>query len=60
MSFLIGDSLKASNGSMFSTYDSDNDASHGNCANGWKGGWWFFRYEPKCRLNNSKKISLRM
>lgn len=35
-----GDSLAKHNGSMFSTYDSDNDKSKKNCAGILKGAWW--------------------
>ncbi|XP_049533908.1 fibrinogen-like protein 1 [Anopheles darlingi] len=36
-----GDSLRYSEGSKFSTPDRDNDANNNNCAQTWKGGWWF-------------------
>lgn len=29
----------------FTTYDRDNDASSDNCANIYKGGWWFNKCE---------------
>ena len=37
------DGLAYHNGQNFSTYDRDNDSSGGNCAYGWKGGWWYTR-----------------
>lgn len=36
-----GDSLAYHSGQKFSTWDSDNDRSSGNCALTHKGGWWF-------------------
>ncbi|XP_039951194.1 angiopoietin-related protein 2-like [Bactrocera tryoni] len=36
-----GDSLKYHSGRKFSTYDRDSDDSADNCANKYKGGWWF-------------------
>ncbi|XP_071945995.1 fibrinogen-like protein A [Antedon mediterranea] len=37
-----GDSLAYANGGQFSTYDTDNDKwSSGNCAESWKGAWWY-------------------
>uniref|UniRef100_A0AAG5DKW9 Fibrinogen C-terminal domain-containing protein n=1 Tax=Anopheles atroparvus TaxID=41427 RepID=A0AAG5DKW9_ANOAO len=37
-----GDSLKAHNGGMFSTFDQDNDNNSGlNCAQSFNGAWWF-------------------
>ena len=30
-----------SNGMAFSTYDNDNDLATGNCAEHYKGGWWY-------------------
>ena len=39
-----GDSLYYSNGMKFSTFDKDNDKDNGNCADFYKGAWWFKRY----------------
>ncbi|XP_076063815.1 techylectin-5A-like isoform X2 [Oratosquilla oratoria] len=36
-----GDSLSVHSGHNFSTHDDDNDAYTGNCAEGYKGGWWY-------------------
>ena len=36
-----GDAMSDNNGNKFSTPDSDNDASAGNCAQVYKGGWWY-------------------
>lgn len=36
-----GDSLAVHNGQQFSTYDVDNDSSRTNCAEQWKGAWWY-------------------
>ncbi|XP_048740399.2 ryncolin-1-like [Ostrea edulis] len=36
-----GDSLNEHNGMKFSTKDQDNDTHRGNCAKGYKGGWWY-------------------
>ncbi|XP_046863435.1 ryncolin-2-like [Xenia sp. Carnegie-2017] len=36
-----GDSLKLHKGMAFSTKDSDNDKSPGNCASVYKGAWWY-------------------
>ena len=41
-----GDSIINShniNGMPFSTRDRDNDLAHYNCAQSWKGGWWYNR-----------------
>ncbi|XP_071098382.1 techylectin-5A-like [Haliotis cracherodii] len=38
-----GDSFGDHNGLQFSTYDSDNDKSSRNCAQMYKGGWWYHR-----------------
>ncbi|XP_028894068.1 ryncolin-1-like isoform X2 [Zeugodacus cucurbitae] len=46
-----GDSLNRHLGYKFSTRDRDNDAHENyNCAEGWKGGWWFFKCY-NCFLN---------
>lgn len=39
------DSLSLHDGKMFSTHDRDNDevASCCNCADTFKGGWWYYR-----------------
>ena len=39
-----GDSISSGhslNGMAFSTHDRDNDLSRSNCAQDWKGGWWY-------------------
>ncbi|XP_067653934.1 techylectin-5A-like [Haliotis asinina] len=38
-----GDSFGNHNGLQFSTYDSDNDRSLRNCAQMYKGGWWYHK-----------------
>ena len=40
---LAGDGTPSHNGMKFSTWDRDNDKhwDNGNCALGYKGGWWF-------------------
>ena len=40
-SFNPGDSLQSHNGYKFSTKDQDNDIWGKNCAEVYKGGWWF-------------------
>ena len=37
-----GDSLSYSNKAKFSTYDRDHDSSSSNCANSYRGGWWYY------------------
>ena len=37
----IKDWLKSHKGRAFSTKDRDNDSSSLNCANSWKGAWWY-------------------
>ena len=37
-----GDSLSFSHNAKFSTYDQDHDSSSGNCANSYRGGWWYY------------------
>ena len=36
-----GDSLSTHNGTAFSTFDQDNDTHSGNCAEQFKGAWWY-------------------
>ena len=36
-----GDSLSYSHNARFSTYDQDNDSGSSNCANSYRGGWWY-------------------
>ena len=38
---LGGDGSPPHDGKKFSTWDRDNDENNGNCALGYKGGWWF-------------------
>ncbi|XP_059175201.1 ficolin-2-like [Physella acuta] len=38
-----GDWFRRHNGLKFTTIDSDNDRSHGNCAEMCEGGWWYER-----------------
>ncbi|PFX12549.1 Techylectin-5B [Stylophora pistillata] len=38
-----GDSLKQHGSSSFTTKDQDNDSYGGNCADRYKGGWWYHR-----------------
>lgn len=38
---VISDSLSVYHGTMFSTKDNDNDAHSGNCAEQYKGAWWY-------------------
>ncbi|XP_028413273.1 uncharacterized protein LOC114536122 [Dendronephthya gigantea] len=49
-----GDSLAVHNQMQFSTKDSDNDASSGNCAMSYKGGWWY----EKCHDSNLNGLYL--
>jgi len=37
----VGNSMSSSANQTFSTFDRDTDSSLSNCANSWKGGWWF-------------------
>ncbi|XP_053664381.1 ficolin-1-like [Anopheles marshallii] len=43
-----GDSLSRNVGSMFSTYDMDNDKYSSSCAEVYRGGWWY----DACHLSN--------
>ena len=37
----VGDSMARHNGDPFSTFDNDNDLHSNNCADLFKGGWWY-------------------
>ncbi|KAH6933958.1 hypothetical protein HPB50_019346 [Hyalomma asiaticum] len=54
MGNLIGpqgwDSMRHANGQKFSTYDNDNDAAHHNCAEQYRGAWWYSNCH-KCNPN---------
>ena len=39
--FLTGDCIAANNGQVFYTKDNDNDTRDKNCADNFKGGWWY-------------------
>ncbi|CAC5389862.1 Fibrinogen-like protein A,Ryncolin-4,Angiopoietin-related protein 7,Angiopoietin-related protein 1,Ficolin-3,Ficolin-1-B,Techylectin-5A,Ficolin-2,Ryncolin-1,Tenascin-R,Fibrinogen-like protein 1,Angiopoietin-1,Tenascin-X,Fibrinogen C domain-containing protein 1-A,Tenascin-N,Veficolin-1,Ryncolin-3,Tenascin,Fibroleukin, Fibrinogen C domain-containing protein 1,Ryncolin-2,Angiopoietin-related protein 6,Techylectin-5B,Angiopoietin-related protein 2,Angiopoietin-2,Microfibril-associated glycoprotein 4,Ficolin-1- len=49
-----GDSLKYHNKQAFSTKDKDNDRNSGNCAELYKGGWWY----GSCNNSNLKGLYL--
>ena len=38
---ILGDSLSGEANQKFSTYDQDNDVWFSNCAEEYKGGWWY-------------------
>ena len=46
--FVLGDALLFHNGIAFSTNDKDNDKWDKNCAEDFKGAWW---YDNCCRSN---------
>uniref|UniRef100_A0A8C0LJL1 Ficolin 2 n=1 Tax=Canis lupus dingo TaxID=286419 RepID=A0A8C0LJL1_CANLU len=50
-----GDSLSYHNTQPFSTKDQDNDSTTENCAERYKGGWWY----SKCHLSNLNGLYLR-
>nr|NP_001015804.1 uncharacterized protein LOC548521 precursor [Xenopus tropicalis]AAH89760.1 MGC108470 protein [Xenopus tropicalis] len=50
-----GDSLSRHNGFPFSTKDRDNDIHSGNCAQSYKGAWWY----TKCHWSNLNGLYLR-
>ncbi|CAD7667856.1 unnamed protein product [Nyctereutes procyonoides] len=50
-----GDSLSYHNTQPFSTKDQDNDSATENCAELYKGGWWY----SKCHLSNLNGLYLR-
>ena len=39
--FFTGDDMGTHNGQVFTTKDRDNDKSSKNCAEAYKGGWWY-------------------
>ena len=47
-----GDPLAYHNGYPFSTKDQDNDSNINNCAEMWKGAWWY----NNCQHNNLNGI----
>ncbi|CAM5163388.1 unnamed protein product [Eretmochelys imbricata] len=49
-----GDSLTEHNGMMFTTYDHDNDLSVLNCAEAFKGSWWY----KDCHVSNLNGLYL--
>ena len=51
----IADKLEYHNGSPFSTYDRDNDASNGNCAENCQGAWWY----KSCLASNLNGLYLQ-
>ncbi|CAN7990705.1 unnamed protein product, partial [Ixodes hexagonus] len=48
------DSLTYANGANFSTFDQDNDKDGGNCAEQFRGGWWY----TACHSSNLNGLNL--
>lgn len=55
MLIYLGNSLGGHNGYDFSTKDNDNDAARSNCAEAYKGAWWY----SKCHSSNLNGLYLK-